>query len=357
MKVLAATQDFGFGPTSMLNRAINLLPSSWHVDVCAPPHLVGVFDERTNVDIFDSCHDARAFAVKGGYDAAVLACDYDLASDLYEALGKVVVFDMLFWFWPTINTVVSEDILVVAQDFYGVRERAARNSSVQVVGPLLPPVDPVPLAKREESFVVNLGGFTSPHNSAGDAASYARIIAPTIRMLLSRRHDLVIMGGATALEALGNVVPASRDRISLLHHDAARRKIAYASSYLTVPGLGSIYEPFLSGTPTFFLPPTNYTQALQLQALIDNLNYRWAMRFSSPRRGLDEETYISGLLGWYRDDCQSIASRLQDAVQIFMTSAIEERQGIVSESLALTDQFGGSGEESAGRALRSYLDR
>ena len=296
MRIMAVTQNFGFGPTSMLNRALDLMPKNWHVDAYIPTHLVGVFDKRTNVDIHSTALDIPVLARSGAYDAAVLTCDYDLASTLRCALGKVVVFDMLFWFWPTIHPVVYRNILVIAQNFYGVGERSAYSRSVHVVGPLLPPVDTLPLSQRDGGVLVNLGGFTSPYNGASGAVCYARIIAPTVRMLLSTERNIVIMGGLAALKALGVMVPECKNCIHLFCHEEARRSIARASCYLTISGLGSIYEPFLAGTPTFFLPPTNYTQALQMQALIENLAYRWAVPFLRPQPGCDEGTYIARLL-------------------------------------------------------------
>jgi hypothetical protein len=354
MRLLAATQNFGFGPTSMLNRAFNLLPEGWQVDAYVPTHLVDVLDVRPQVSVTSAPLDATA--IKGSYDAAIVACDYELAAELRQVVAKVVVFDMLFWFWPELHPVIAEDILVVAQDFYGVRDRAADCASVKVVGPLLPPVKVKPLEERDNQIVVNLGGFTSPHHGREAAIVYARVLLPTIRLLLDSPSQLLIMGGSTALEALGEVLPECRPLIRLLPHDTARACIARASHYLTVPGLGSIYEPFLAGTPTFFLPPTNYSQALQLQAVVDRLGYPLVICFPRIRSKFDEAEYISDLLSWYKARSQPLSQDLQKAVVSFLGSDIFSKYTAAAMGRGLVENFGGPGEAAARRALMSYLN-
>lgn len=146
IKVLAITQNFGFGPTSMLNRALNLLPENCEIDGYIPEHLEPIIDRRLGVQIIG--HDLPdVSALKDNYDIAVVACDYEIARKLHKKIKKVIIFDMLFWFWPTIDEIVNRDVLVIAQNFFGVKERVNGMPSIKVVGPIVPDI---PIIEKEE---------------------------------------------------------------------------------------------------------------------------------------------------------------------------------------------------------------
>lgn len=87
-RVLAITQNFGFGPTSMLNRALNLLPENCSIFGYIPEHLWPVIDPHLDVQVKGSYMTEESVS-EGDYDIAVVACDYEIARKLHKKIKKV----------------------------------------------------------------------------------------------------------------------------------------------------------------------------------------------------------------------------------------------------------------------------
>lgn len=273
MRVIAVAQDFGFGPITMLNRAVALLPADIQVDFYIPKHLSNVLDSRPNTTVttIDS-YSEITFLNLEKYQAALITCDYEIAKLLLKKIRKVVVFDMLFWFWPQLHSEIMEDILVIAQNFIGVEERAAKYKTVKVVGPLLPFKYFTPdLIRERKGVLINLGGFKSPHHGKREASIYLSIINPLLMHFRESEFKMCIAGGNLILDVIHEQFPILIPHVQQLKHGIIRERMFEANMIFTVPGLGSIYESFFSGTPTYYLPPTNYTQALQIKKILLNV--------------------------------------------------------------------------------------
>jgi hypothetical protein len=75
------------------------------------------------------------------------------------------------------------------------------------------------------------------------------------------------MGGEPAITALSDVAGDPRIECRSLSPDAARECTAGAAALLTAPGLTATLEAFCDRTPTWFLPPQNYSQWCTLRRL------------------------------------------------------------------------------------------
>lgn len=355
LKVLAITQDFGFGPTSMLNRVLNLLPGNCLIHGYIPEHLEPVIDSYLGVQIIGP-YLSDGSILKEDYDVAIIACDYEIAYRLYKNIKKVIIVDMLFWFWPTINEIVNHDVLVIAQNFFGVKERANGLQSVKVVGPVVPHFPDIKSKqKHSRKALVNLGGFTSPFNHKEQAACYIKIILPTLSTIVDLFEYVDVMGGKTLMSYLQNLENKLTAEIDLVSHCDAIVKISEAFCYFTTPGLGSIYESFLSRTPTFFLPPTNLTQHLQLSRIINELTYPWKPNFDFDNLIDDEESYISSLYEFYSSKTQKLSSSLITSIKEFIFSSEIRKISVANSGFEFAKIMGGASEDQVKTAIKRYI--
>jgi hypothetical protein len=110
---------------------------------------------------------------------------------------------------------------------------------------------------------VNLGGYETPYVSSADDCGYAEFV---VRGLIESglasvfSGDTLLMAGARCAESLEKAFAGGPLRFASLPHDEAEQLGATASAVLTAPGLTSTLQCFRAGTPTFFLPPQNYSQ-------------------------------------------------------------------------------------------------
>ena len=355
IKVLAITQNFGFGPTSMLNRALNLLPQNCEIDGYIPEHLEPLIDRCLGVQIIG--HDLPDVSdLKDNYDIVVVACDYEVARKLHKIIKKVIIFDMLFWFWPTIDEIVNQDVLVIVQNFLGVKERVNGRPSIKVVGPMVPKI---PIIDKESEAsskaLVNLGGFTSPFNRKKQADGYVDIILPTLRTIVDSFDHVNVIGGKSLVNLLQSLDHSLTAEIDIVSHENAISMISRTSMYFTTPGLGSIYESFSSETPTFFLPPTNLTQHFQLSRIVNELSYPWKPSFDFDDLIGNEEAYISSLYDFYNHSTQALPASLVDSIKEFIASSVEQKKLVVNSGIKFFNTMGGASEKYVEHLVSRYI--
>jgi len=249
----------------------------------------------------------------------VVACDYDLVDRIGNVIPSAVVLDMLFWFWSEMPTPNHDNCLIVAQNFFGVQERAAKSTNTVVVSPFQ--VVEHANGTKQRSTLVNLGGFTSPHHDSGMAATYIELILPALKSLLESEGEVVIAGGDHILAAIEEMLPGRCD-LRALRHDEMKQEMMNCQRFVSVPGIGAIYESFSARAPTFFLPPTNLTQLLQSESLRTQLRYPYlslpfSWRTGSKTSQLSESEFISSLFHHYRSHTTTHAASLDKAIKRF----------------------------------------
>jgi hypothetical protein len=135
------------------------------------------------------------------------------------------------------------------------------------VGPLVAPRLGAPLARH--GLVLNLGGSRAPDDRRKLFGAYARLALRAVRAagLVERFGRVTVIGGAPAMAALAGEPADPRIECGTLAPDDARERMAGAAALLTAPGLTTTLEAFLDRTPTWFLPPQNYSQWCSLRRL------------------------------------------------------------------------------------------
>jgi len=357
MKMLAIAQDFGFGPISMLNRAVQNLPDDIEVDFWIPQHLQHVLDSKPGAIINTLPSESEIMKVNlDVYDAAIIACDYMMADAIIERVHKVVIYDMLFWFWPELHEVLNKNILVLAQNFIGVEERAKDYKSVKVVGPLLPDDFFRPVIRSNRSGVlVNFGGFQSPHHCQKEACIYLSNLYPILNYIIHSGYEICIAGGNLILDQLSEHYPSVASYTQKLKHSDIRKKMINARMYLTIPGLGSIYESFFTGVPTYFLPPTNFTQTLQLESIASHIPTCRGFRLPNIQN-VNEESYIRTLFKYYESEALKVQEILGKSIKEFISLKPELLHSIAEDGRNFVIKFGKSGEKMAREYVLEYLN-
>ncbi len=208
-------------------------------------------------------HRARAVITAGTGLLSMMERDHLRTA---QASGRrTFVADSLLWMRDHVPPVFRAATRYWAQDFIGVRGRAAGLASV--VGPLVSrPVRTM----RARRLVVALGGASSPLGDGDDDQAWLDLIV-----------DAAVDSGLVADFADGATCMSSersRERLAARHAgrgltfvslapaDAAAL-LASAAMVLAAPGLTTTLECFQLGVPTVFLPPFSYSQWRILDAL------------------------------------------------------------------------------------------
>lgn len=320
MKVLAVANGFGFGPIAILNSILSSIPDRFDVDVYVPYCLTSVASQVTglyasnsvtliSIDDFDSIECTK-------YDAAIISSDYVFAQKVEKVLDRIVIIDALFWFWEEPWEVDKTKTLIIAQNFYGVDERAKSREEVKVVQPILPPyVTQKTEANQKDSILVNLGGFSSPLHKREYAIIYAKMLKPMLETLSKNAKQLIVAGGECIIQAIQKFCTFENMTATTFSHESMIREIKMCKYYFTIPGLGSIYESLSLGLVPSFLPATNLTQFLQARELEEKLNYRWVSNWcglndQSALSSNNEEYFIDDLFLFYTNNIDANKKRL-----------------------------------------------
>lgn len=207
--------------------------------------------------------DPRARRIMRSASAVLSVMDPDYARLAMELSRPLHVADSLSWMRHPVPAEFLSARRYWVQNFSGVREHIRGVSpKPTVVGPILSAVAPS-RPKQRSRLVVNLGGYETPYVSSTDDSGYAEFVVQGLidsRLPSAFPGDTILMAGARCAETLERRFGGSSLRFVSLRHDEAEDLGSTAAVVLTAPGLTSTLQCFRSGTPTFFLPPQNYSQ-------------------------------------------------------------------------------------------------
>jgi len=274
---------------------------------------------------------------------------------------KVVVFDMLFWFWDKPPIASDEDFLVIAQNFLGVEKQSFGIRSVRIVGPLLPVESRVPFQDAErKGVIVNLGGFSSPCHGRRQASIYASIVYSSIERLTQEGFEVTVSGGDLVLARLAEMRPVGVSHLGIFSHSDFRSRLARASFFITTPGLGSIYEALFAGTHTYLLPPTNLTQSIQKNIAVMELKTISSFSNSAllPSGGTSahqEAEFIARLFETYEKNMAGITEALAADITQAVLKPKHDRKSVADEAASFIEKMGGAGEGKAIEILAEFL--
>lgn len=261
---------FGYGPAAKLITLAENLRETWRlvfVGRGAALELASrdrdAFDEIVPIDSPRTVLDEALHAGS----AVVSVMDRELASLARAAERPLCVVDSLLWMRPAVPEALAGAQLYLAQGFPGLAPGRYRPRP-RVVGALVGPVRADP-ATRRQGLVVHLGGSAAPDDRRALYAAYARFAVDAVLRTrwVERFASVTVLGGAHVVAAIGGRLEGSGVGARSVSHAEARSRMADAAAVLTAPGLTATLECFAAKTPTWFLPPQNYSQWCILRRL------------------------------------------------------------------------------------------
>ena len=207
------------------------------------------------------------------YDAFLDVCNPVSFSVARESGIPTVYLDFLLWMHHGPAPDYFDADLYLAENYPSTAEWIERRGkdvrNLHVIPPLVaerPPRTPV-----AGSLLIGLGGLYSRLTVPGANTNYVPLVLEQVlNALPSDRFSRVVIAGPRGIAATVQETIGDRHGVEYvsLSHEQFLAALAEAEVFVSHPGLYGAFEGMLRGVPTAFLPPSNYTQVLQLR------NYR-----------------------------------------------------------------------------------
>ena len=270
LSLLCAALPIGYGPAVKLVALARRLRSFARLVVVGEGSTLELVSRAPGAfDAVVAANPASPKALPWLRDAhAVLSImDRDAGAAAARAGKPLFAVDSLLWMRPEIPEPLRGARAYFAQAFAGRDPLMGAPRPIRV-GPLTEPRAVTRSAPRR-GLVVNLGGSSAPDGRGLLFAPYARLAlrAVVAAGLAERFGRATVIGGESAIAALSGVTGDPRVECVSLGPDEARERMAGAAALVTAPGLTTTLEAFSDRTPTWFLPPQNYSQWCLLRRL------------------------------------------------------------------------------------------
>ena len=302
MKVLACAIGFGLGPSGKLCSIIED-NTRYEWVACGDKLDLSLFKK----DPFIECcwtrdrKNIRNLIISHNIKYAIVVLDPEIAVILTEIGVKVIYVDSLPFMWTDADILPYEVYCYCAQDYPCRITNTAMNKVKNLVW--VKPITPVFASKNtstSRSIVINYGGLHSPY---GEGIEYYKTMMNAILPCFSP-EEIIVLGGENVLNLTKSLYPSIE--CATLSHEAFLNTVASSKTFITSPGLTTIYETYTMDIKTIIMPPQNLSQfynadiakqicrkVLVLDWNNDRLNQKALAQFNSKS---EEETvrYIYG---------------------------------------------------------------
>lgn len=171
---------------------------------------------------------------------------------------------------PNVETYYQNIDIFIMQNYLEEFPIDSKIRNYEIVSPLLDPFVYDGLKNVSENrLLICTGGLFNPDVNPSTLFSYSEVVIDVAHRIAEQNGiaEIILCGPP----ALSKLVRPYKGKVKikalcLAHHDFVQ--LLSTSRYVAiVPGLTSIYETFALGCNTLLLPPTNYSQVLQTQAV------------------------------------------------------------------------------------------
>lgn len=183
-----------------------------------------------------------------------------------------IYVDTLFWMWDDIDPLIARSAVYVAQTFAGIEENRRRIggeiADFRLVGPL---VGQPSERTRAGHCLISYGGMASKFTVPGVTNRYAWTMTRLLLEAFERAPAFdryLFRGCGRVMDALEREFGDSRCEFAFAPRAQHLDEMASARNLLLSPGLTGSYEAIGAGTPTWLLPPQNYSQQLQAETFL-----------------------------------------------------------------------------------------
>lgn len=206
----------------------------------------------------------------GSYDAFFNVCNPVSFAYARRAATRIAYLDFLLWMHTGERADHFDADLYLAENYPGtsiwIAQRGEEIANLAVVPPLITPPE---LRQPERGFLlVGLGGLYSRLTVPGRNNDYAPfVVRNVLQSIPPPRFSRVLIAGPARLAQTMHELVAGDPRVEYvsLSHREFVAMLSRAELFVSHPGLYAAFEAMLGGVPTAFLPPSNYTQVLQLR--------------------------------------------------------------------------------------------
>ena len=234
------------------------------------------FDEVIECDVKNPNVIREVLATRGKISLYVSISNTSNISLIEELNIPFVFIDILFWTVNHAHQAMQKARSYIIEGFPGVNEQVEKFKDVfnsyEVVGPFVKQI-PTESRKDKNQILINLGGGESPYLKPGENTNYPVVVTKSILNALDEYtfDRIIIATGNKAVRCIKNAKLAFPPNMTIdtLSHDTFLKELDQSKLFLTSPGVNATMEGLTYKTPTFFLPPQNLTQVLQLQIYHD----------------------------------------------------------------------------------------
>ena len=375
VRLLCDAIPFCYGPAAALETFLRSLFSisaaGFDVDVLASGSTLELL-ERARLPVrllpVDSEDPADLATVPFESYAAFLNVCNPVSFDHARSRGtRVAYLDFLLWMHSGPAPSYFDADLYLAENYPGtsqwVETRGRELSNLRLIPPVIRAAvrsDPCP-----GYLLVGLGGLYSRLTQPGVNTNYASFVIESVLDVLPRdRFSRVLIAGPEGIadstrRMIGN--RAGVDYASLAH-EAFVDELSRAEVFLSHPGLYAAFEAMLGGVPTAFLPPSNYTQILQLRhyrtAGLADMSFSWAdAGLPEIPDGLPEADGVRSVLA-VLDEAEASASATADFLR-FLAGVFDSPPASFAElgrrQHGLAARFGKEGAQVAAETFVEWL--
>ena len=210
---------------------------------------------------------------------------------------------------------------------------------------------------------MGLGGLVSRLTVPGVNTNYHRIVVKQILAALPAGRFDQIRVACSELAAKGLALEFPDAEFVSLSHDCFLQELAHSEVFVTHPGLYAPFEAMSAGIPTAFLPPSNYTQVLQIRrfrtARLAPYSFAWE-DCGAPRvpEGLPEEEGVHLTLAqiyWAEEHVKALDG-LRDMLQRFFRTSAEDLVILGAAQQEAVRCYGNDGPKEASWVVAQWLD-
>ena len=198
----------------------------------------------------------------------------------------------------------------------------------------------------------------------GVNTSYASYVTEQILSALTPgRFERVVIAGPQGLRPLLEPILQGLSDVTYqnLSHREFLQALGECEVFLSHPGLYAPFEAMLGGVPTGFLPPSNYTQILQLRhfracGMADH-SFSWddlGKRFIPA--DLPEPEGVAAVLREIAaaERSPSTSTALRTALAAFLALGPEDLTALGARQKGIAGQFSGEGPQAAAQHIRRW---
>jgi hypothetical protein len=373
VRLLCDAIPFCYGPAaaldSFLDALFSLLPGA-EVDILATGSTRELLERATT-------YQARLLPIASEDPAALAAVPFEKYDAFFNVCNPVsfrsargrlptAYLDFLLWMHRGAAPDYFDADLYLAENYPGtskwITQRGDEVTNLSLVPPL---VRRAFVRKPMPGFLlVGLGGLYSRLTIPGANTNYVPLVLSAVLAALpASRFSHVMIAGPSGIapvvreliEPYANVAYVSQS------HEQFLEALTRAEAFVSHPGLYAAFEAMLHGVPTCFLPPSNYTQVLQLRHYRELGLAEWSFSWEDASLrvvpdGLPEEEGVREILA-------VVAEAETSAAPVALTNVIAEflqrspaalaETGVRQKTIAAT--FGTDGPRIAAARFVDWL--